>query len=482
MSKPWSGRFRKQTLPSVDEFNASIGFDVRLWEYDIRGSIAHAHRLAECGVITENEANTIIEGLEAVAERIRTGTADLDLTAEDIHMNIEKLLHDHIGELAGKLHTGRSRNDQIALDMRMYLKDQIRSIECMLLDLQETLVMLAESHTSSLMPGYTHLQHAQPVPFAHHLLAYFWMFERDRERLANCFERTDVLPLGAGALAGTSFPINREATASELGFSRISENSIDAVSDRDFVVEFISVASIIAMHISRLAEEIVLWSSSEFGFLELDDSVATGSSIMPQKKNPDVAELIRGKTGRVYGSLFAILTVLKGLPLSYNKDLQEDKEPLFDVVDTLQVCLPMLKLVMQTARFQPHRMAEALEGDFSTAVDIADNLVRNGVPFRSAHHIVGRLVRYCLDNGKSVAELSDAELKSISSKLRSSMIDLSVESAVESRDVPGGTSSRRVREQIQMARRVLKRKLIPPTASSAPASKPRVPRRRVVSP
>jgi len=452
MAKLWGGRFSKETSELVDRFNASIGFDVRLWEHDIEGSVAHARMLGKCGIIPAPDAEAIVRGLQGIADDIRAGKVTFDVAAEDIHMNIEKLLHERIGEVAGKLHTARSRNDQIALDMRMYVKAQTKLIDEAVRRLQLSLIHLAEQHIETVMPGYTHLQHAQPVTLAHHLLAYFWMLQRDRERFADCYRRTDVLPLGSAALAGTSFPIDREYVAGQLGFARISENSMDAVSDRDFVVEFLAAAAILGMHMSRFAEEIILWNTREFGFVELDDSMATGSSLMPQKKNPDVAELIRAKAGRLYGDLVSLLTVLKGLPLTYNKDLQEDKEPVFDAVDTVLACVPMFQKLIETIRFHPEAMSEALEGDFSNATDLADYLVSQGVPFRSAHEVIGRVVQYCLKQGKSLSELDAGELSSFSEKLADAGAASEMRQSVEARDMPGGTSSGQLRKQIEAAK------------------------------
>ena len=459
MSKLWGGRFEKETSKQVDRFNASIGFDHRLWEYDIEGSIAHARMLGKCGIIPAADADAIVAGLNSVADDMRAGKIELDISAEDIHMNVEKLLHERIGEVAGKLHTGRSRNDQIALDLRMYLKAEIGRIVAALRELQVALISVAEKHVGTIMPGYTHLQHAQPVTLAHHLLAYFWMFERDVDRLADCRRRTDVLPLGAAALAGTSFPIDREYVAEMLGFSRVGENSMDDVSDRDFAVEFLAAASILAMHMSRLAEELIIWNTREFGFIELDDSMATGSSIMPQKKNPDVAELVRAKTGRVYGNLMALLTALKGLPLTYNKDLQEDKEAVFDSVDTVSECVPMLRKLIESTEFRAEVMARAVQGDFSTATDLADYLVRQGLPFRRAHEIVGRIVLHCVNEGKSLDQLSADELRSFSDKLAESGTRFGARESIEARDIPGGTAANRVTAQIEAAKKAVKRKV-----------------------
>lgn len=454
MAKLWSGRFSKETSALVDAFNASIGFDSRLWEHDIRGSIAHAKMLGRAGIIPEEDAGKIVTGLGSIAADIREGSVEFDVSAEDIHMNIEKLLHERIGEVAGRLHTARSRNDQVALDLRMFIKAETRNIDAAIRGLQQTLIGIAEENISALMPGYTHLQHAQPVTLAHHLLAYIWMLQRDRERFADCYKRTDILPLGSGAMAGTSYPLDRQFVAEQLGFAYVSENSMDAVSDRDFVVEFLGAGSILGMHISRFAEEIIIWNTREFGFIELDDSMATGSSIMPQKKNPDVAELLRGKTGRLYGNLVAVLTVLKGLPLTYNKDLQEDKEPVFDTVDTLVQCLGVLQALLDSTEFRKDRMEQALDGDFSTATDLADFLVRKGAPFRSAHEIVGRIVGYCIQNGKSPGDLNTAELNGFSEHFDAG-VALSPRKSVEGRDVPGSTAPNRIQDQITAAKKAI---------------------------
>ncbi|MDI6828579.1 MAG: argininosuccinate lyase [Armatimonadota bacterium] len=455
MSKLWGGRFKKVTSPIVDEFNASISFDARLWKYDIEQSIAHASMLGKCGIIPLAESEKIVKGLYGLKSDIEAGKVKFDTSAEDIHMNIEKLLSERIGDVAGMLQTARSRNDQVATDVRMYVKAQIREIDDLIQKAQSIFIKVAEKNINTIMPGYTHLQHAQPVSLAHHILAYVWMFQRDRERLADCFKRTDVLPLGSAALAGTSFPIDREYVARMLGFSRVSENSMDAVSDRDFAVEFLSALSILAMHMSRFAEEIVIWNTSEFGFVELDDSVATGSSLMPQKKNPDVAELMRAKTGRVYGDLFAILTVLKGLPLTYNKDLQEDKEALFDASDTVIICLKALAELVDHLKFNTERMSAVLEGDFSVATDIADYLVRRGVPFRAAHEITGKLVRYCLEQGKTLRDLTPEELCQFSDRFEIAEAIWDARSSVEKRNMPGGTAPSCLKEQLESAKRAV---------------------------
>ena len=372
MKKLWGGRFQKETDKLVEDFHSSISFDQRLYRQDIRGSQAHARMLGKTGIISEKEAEQIIQGLEEILAHIEEGRLEFEVGAEDIHMNIEKVLIDRIGQVGKKLHTARSRNDQVALDTRLYLKEEIRSIQSLLINLQETLLRLSREHLDTIMPGYTHLQKAQPITYAHYLMAYFQMFKRDWERLEDCYGRTDVLPLGSGALAGTTFPIDRQMVAEELGFAAISENSLDAVSDRDYVIEFIAAVSLLMMHLSRFCEEIILWSSDEFRFLELDDAYSTGSSIMPQKKNPDVAELIRGKTGRVYGHLMALLTVLKSLPLAYNKDLQEDKEALFDTVDTAKKCLLIFTPMLKSLKVNRDRMLEAARSGFTNATDMAD--------------------------------------------------------------------------------------------------------------
>ncbi len=455
MSKLWGGRFNKETSELVDEFNASISFDSRLWHYDINGSIAHAKMLGKCGIISEEDSKSIVEGLKSIAQDIQAGIIEFDVSAEDIHMNIEKLLHQRIGDAAGRLHTARSRNDQVALDFRMYLKDQISKIRAAIKDVQSSLISASEDHKNTIIPGYTHMQHAQPIVLAHHLMAYFWMLQRDIERFSDCYKRVDVMPLGSGALAGTSFPIDRKFVAEELGFSRISENSMDAVSDRDFAIEFLSAASILGMHMSRFAEEVIIWNTREFRFIELDDSMATGSSLMPQKKNPDVAELIRGKAGRLYGNLMALLTVMKGLPLAYNKDMQEDKEPVFDTCDTLLICLKVLKKLIDTTEYKVDVMEEGLAGDFSDATDLADYLVRQGVPFRSAHEISGKLVNYCIENGKSFMDLTLDELKGYSNKFADTTVIKTPMFGINARKVTGGTAPEQIDKQIESAKKSL---------------------------
>jgi argininosuccinate lyase len=440
----------------VERLNNSLPFDSRLWREDIDGSIAHATMLGEVGIIPAEDARSIIDGLSAIGSDLSEGTAELPSDAEDIHSAIEAMLRQRIGAAAGRLHTARSRNDQVATDTRLYLRRIIEEIDQRLRSFQETLVTLSDREMETVLPGYTHLQHAQPVLLSHHLLAYFWMLQRDGERLADCRKRVNVLPLGAGALAGTSFPIRRERVAELLGFDGVTENSLDAVSDRDFVIEFLAAASLIMVHLSRLAEEIILWNSPEFGFVELDDSVTTGSSIMPQKKNPDVAELARGKTGRVFGNLVAMLTVMKGLPLAYNKDMQEDKEALFDTVDTLLTLLPPFEKTLATAQFRRERMGSSLEGDFSTATDLADHLVREGMTFRDAHHVVGRIVRDCIEKGIGLESLDSAALAAYAPEFSAGGgVDASVEGSVQGRSVTGGTGPDAVRVQLVRARKVL---------------------------
>jgi len=461
MEKLWGGRFSKATDWLVDDFHSSISFDSRLYRYDIKGSIAHAKMLAQVGIITASEADILVQGLLDILKGIEDETVEFSVAAEDIHMNIEQLLIAEVGEVGKKLHTARSRNDQIALDMRMYLRDELDEVRLLLAELVGELLDLAEKHLDTLMPGYTHLQRAQPISLAHHLLAYVQMFLRDMERLADCRRRVNVLPLGAGALAGTTFPLDRDFVAQELGFDSLTENSLDAVSDRDFAVEFTGAAALIMVHLSRFCEEIILWSSMEFDFIELDDGYSTGSSMMPQKKNPDVAELIRGKSGRVFGDLQALLTMLKGLPLAYNKDMQEDKEALFDTVDTVKKCLFIFRPMVATATVHREKMAQATEAGFTNATDLADYLVRKGVPFREAHIAVGRAVAYCLQQDKSLAELSLEKLRDFVPDGVALAIEedvyrqISIDHCVENRRVIGGPAPEAVREAIDSARQRL---------------------------
>jgi argininosuccinate lyase len=451
--KLWGGRFTEDTDQLVEDYTSSIRFDQRLAEYDIQGSIAHARMLGSTGIIGADEAAEIIEGLKGLLEDVRAGRVQFRIEDEDIHMNVERLLHERIGPVAGKLHTARSRNDQVALDMHLFLRDAIRAVQAGIRELQQALVGTAEANLDVIIPGYTHLQRAQPVLFAHHLLAYFWMLERDFDRLADCARRTDMLPLGAGALAGTTFPIDREQVMRELGFSRLYENSLDAVSDRDYLVEFLAASSLLMAHLSRLAEELILWTSEEFGWVELADAYCTGSSMMPQKKNPDVAELVRGKTGRVYGHLTGLLTVLKGLPLAYNKDLQEDKEGVFDTVDTLLPALRLFAGMISTLRVRRERLADLFARDFSNATDVADYLASRGVPFREAHAVVGRLVLEAIQRGTNLAGLPFEVYQAASDAFGPDIYDvLDIRRVVDARRVRGGTARPAVEQQLALAK------------------------------
>ncbi len=453
--KVWAARFAKATDPRAEAFTAAIDVDRRLWRYDIAGSIAHARMLAKQGIIPQEDGEAIVRGLVEIGEEIEAGRFEFRRELEDIHMNIEARLREKIGAAADRLHTARSRNDQVATDLRLYLKDAIGGVLAALRRLQGALLDLAEANRRVIMPGYTHLQRAQPVLFAHHLLAYFEMFDRDVGRFQDCLQRADVLPLGAGALAGVPYAIDRQFVARELGFSRISDNSLDAVSDRDCVVEFQAAAALSMMHLSRLAEELVLWSSAEFGFIQIDEAFAGGSSIMPQKRNPDVAELARAKTGRVYGNLLSILTVLKGLPLAYCLDLQEDKAGLFDSADTLLATLDVMAAMLPSIRVNAERMQAAASESHTLATDVADYLVRQGLPFREAHGVVGQLVRYADEQGKGLSQLTLAEYRRFSPLFDEGVLKLDVRSAIEARDVPGGTSSRQVAAALKRARQRL---------------------------
>ncbi len=446
------GRFEKGMDERVKGYTMSVAFDWRLYRHDIAGSIAHARMLAKQDIITEEDASLIRKELESIRDEIEQGTFEFKEELEDIHMNIEARLIERIGDVGAKLHTARSRNDQVALDTRLFTREAIAETIKGIRALQQALIDLAEKNFDVVMPGYTHLQRAQPVLLAHHLLAYFEMLQRDIERFQDCRKRTDVLPLGSGALAGVAHAIDRDFLAKELGFSKVSANSMDAVSDRDFVIEYVSAASITMMHISRFAEEIVLWSTAEFGFIEVDEAFATGSSIMPQKKNPDVAELARGKTGRVYGHLMAILTTMKGLPLSYNRDLQEDKEGLFDAVDTLVSTLDVLAAMTAGIRVDGHRTHRAAGENYTLATDIADYLVRKGVPFRRAHEIVGSLVRFAIEKGKPLSDLDIDEYKRFSSEFEDDVKSITVESSLAARSAPGGTAPEQVEKALRKAR------------------------------
>jgi argininosuccinate lyase len=450
MKKPWSGRFKEKTEKTVEDFTSSVSFDKRLWKYDIEGSIAHAKMLKKQKIISAKDAGLILRSLNKIKQRIEKGQFKFSDTLEDVHMNIEYALIKELGNRGGKLHTARSRNDQIALDLRLFLREEIKEILGLVKNFQGVLVNLAEKHINTAMPGYTHLQKAQPVLLAHHFLAYFEMLERDGERLKDCLKRVNILPLGSAALAGTALPIDRHYVARLLKFPAVSENSIDAVSDRDFVIEFLSVSSILMVHLSRLAEELVLWSSEEFGFIELPEAYSTGSSIMPQKKNPDVPELIRGKTGRVFGNLFSLLVVLKGLALAYNRDLQEDKEPLFDTVDTVKACLSVLTGMMSKIRFNKKIMSKAAESGFLTATDIAEYLARKGLPFRTAHEITGKIVRYCLDKKKTLPDLTLQEFKKFSDLIGKDVFSrIQTEVSINRKNSYGGTARIRVLARIR---------------------------------
>ena len=449
------GRFRKPAARTVTDYSASLPFDRRLYKQDIAGSIAHARMLGNQGIIGVSESGEIIKGLETVRAEIENGKFEFKNEHDDIHMAVEARLIELIGDTGRKLHTARSRNDQIATDIRLFTMDAIYDTVAALTRLQAALLDVADANRKVIIPGYTHLQVAQPVLLAHHLLAYFEMLQRDVERFINCYEHTDVLPLGSGALAGVPYPIDREAVADELGFSAISANSLDAVSDRDFIIEFEAAAAVCMMHLSRLAEEMIVWSSAEFGFIEVDDAYAHGSSIMPQKKNPDVAELARGKTGRVYGSLMALLTTMKGLPLAYNSDLQEDKEGFFDCVDTLLDTLDIFTGMVRTLTVKPQRARQALGRGYILATDLADYLVAKGAPFRTAHEAVARLVSYAVDHNKDLRQLTLKEYREFSPLFGEDATKLSIKGSLSARNVPGGTAPRQVAVALRRARKLL---------------------------
>jgi argininosuccinate lyase len=455
--KLWGGRFRGETSQLVDAFNASVGFDWKLYPYDIAGSIAHAQTLGRRGILSKSDVAKIVRGLKSIREEIERGAFRWDVAKEDVHLNVEARLTARIGDAGARLHTARSRNDQVATDLRLYCRDQVRQVVAALADLQEKLVGLAEKNVDTLMPGYTHLQRAQPISLAHHLLAFFEMARRDVDRLLGSLPRIDVLPLGAGALAGTTFPLDRKFAARALGFSSVSANSLDAVSDRDFAIEALSHLSLIMMHLSRLAEEWILWSTQEFQFVELPESFCTGSSMMPQKMNPDVLELIRGKTGRVYGALLALLTILKGLPLAYNKDLQEDKEPLFDAFQTTLASLRILAALAEAVRFKAGNMKRALNAGFVLATDVADYLAARGIPFRQAHRVAGEIVRYCQKAGKELKDLQPAEWRRFHPRFGKDIRGwLDNGRAVDRRSSAGGTARKNVRREIQNAKKIIR--------------------------
>ena len=448
--KLWGGRFTQPTDKFVEEFTASIQFDKRLYHQDIRGSIAHARMLGKQGIIPMKDVEDIIHGLQEILVQIENGKFDFSISLEDIHMNIESRLSAKIGEAGKRLHTGRSRNDQVALDIRLYMRDELVEISAYVDLLIDALIFQAEENLGVIMPGFTHLQTAQPILFSHHMLAYVEMLKRDKGRMEDCLKRVNVMPLGAGALAGTTFPIDREYVAELLDFPEVTRNSLDSVSDRDFALEFLAASAILMMHLSRFSEELILWSTSEFRFVDLSDSFCTGSSIMPQKKNPDVPELVRGKTGRVYGNLMALLTVMKSLPLAYNKDMQEDKEPLFDTIDTVKGSLKIFADMVLEMRVNSRSMREAAGSGFSTATDVADYLVRKGMPFRDAHEVVGKTVRYCVENGKDIPELTLEEWQIFSGMIGEDIGEaITLEASVNARSATGGTALERVREEIE---------------------------------
>jgi argininosuccinate lyase len=454
--KLWGGRFNKGSSSLLEQFNASIGFDNRMYAEDIAGSIAHSKMLNKIGILTVEEQEKIENGLIQIKEMIDNGNFEFHISDEDIHMAVEKKLIESIGSLGGKLHTGRSRNDQVALDIRMYLKKEILNIKDLLKLLMEAIVEVAESNKDVIMPGYTHLQRAQPILFSHHMMAYYEMMKRDLDRLEDCFKRVDVMPLGAGALAGTTYPLDRHYVAELLGFSKVTENSLDTVSDRDFIIETNFVISMIIMHLSRFSEELIIWSTSEFSFVEMDDTYSTGSSIMPQKKNPDVTELVRGKTGRVFGNLMGIFTVMKGLPLAYNKDTQEDKEGVFDSIDTIKIVLEIFSPMLKTMTIKKENMKASIYEGFINATDIADYLAKKGLPFREAHKVVGELVSYCEQNNKLLTDLSYEEFKNSHSLFEEDIVkESSIEACINGRKTYGGTALSDVERQIENAKAFL---------------------------
>ncbi len=457
MAQLWGGRFTKQTDQLVFDFNASITFDKRLFYEDVTGSIVHATMLAKQGILTEEERKSIVEGLTGILEDVDDGTLAIDESQEDIHSFVEATLIDRIGDAGKKLHTGRSRNDQVALDMRLYTRTRVAETDGLLKKLMEVILDTMENNLDTYMPGFTHLQKAQPITLAHHYGAYFEMFKRDRQRLADIYKRMNYCPLGAGALAGTTYPLDREYTARLLRFEGPTLNSIDSVADRDYLIEFLSALSTIMMHLSRFSEEIIIWNSNEYQFVELDDAYSTGSSIMPQKKNPDIAELVRGKTGRVYGALMALLTTMKGLPLAYNKDMQEDKEMAFDAMDTAADCITLFTGMIQTMKFRKDRMAKSAMNGFTNATDAADYLVGKGVPFRDAHGIIGRLVLYCIEKDTSIDALSLEELRSISDKFDEDIYDaISLKTCVEKRLIIGAPGEKMMKQVIEKNKEYLK--------------------------
>ncbi len=455
--KLWGGRFSKNTDEAVNDFNSSIRFDQRMYRQDIKGSIAHAGMLGRCGIISIEDSKLIIKALKEILDDIENGKIDFMIDAEDIHMNVETMLIAKIGDTGKRLHTGRSRNDQVALDIRMYLMDETAEIKEMLTELEKTLLALSKENLDTIMPGYTHLQKAQPVTLSHHLMAYFEMFKRDITRLMDTYKRMNVMPLGSGALAGTTYPLDRQSVADELGFDSVTLNSMDGVSDRDFVIELAADLSICMMHLSRFCEELILWNTNEFSFIEMDDSCSTGSSIMPQKKNPDVAELIRGKTGRVYGDLVSILTTMKGIALAYNKDMQEDKECIFDAVDTIKLCLPVFQKMISTMKINKDNMYKGAGGGYTNATDAADYLVKKGMPFREAHEVIGKMVLYAINNQKALSEFSMEEFKNCSQIIEEDIYEaISLETCVNDRKVIGGPAKEAVLYSIEKGEEFIK--------------------------
>ncbi|BDF57802.1 argininosuccinate lyase [Christensenellaceae bacterium] len=456
MPKLWGGRFERNTDEFAEGFQSSIGFDCRMYREDITGSIAHARMLGEQGIIPKEDAGKIIEGLKGILEDIDAGKVEFSVHDEDIHMNVERLLTERVGDVGKKLHTGRSRNDQVATDFRLYMRRSVDETTQNLIQLCGVLIDIAEENTDTIMSAYTHLQKAQPTTLGHYMMAYFEMFYRDIERLIDCRRRTNILPLGSGALCATTYPLDRAMAAEELGMDEITRNSLDGVSDRDFALEYLSAASICMMHLSRLCEEIILFSTNEYGTLRLSDAYSTGSSIMPQKKNPDMAELIRGKTGRVYGDLMGLLTVMKGLPLAYNKDMQEDKEGVFDAVDTVNACLQVMCGMLKTAEWKKDMLRLGAGRGFTNATDAADYFVKNGMAFRDAHAVVGHLVLYCEQNGKAIDELTLEEIRKFAPDAKEDIFDaISLTTCVNTRSVPGGPAPEAVNEHIRQAKRLL---------------------------
>ena len=458
MKKLWEGRFNKETNKLLEKFNASIDFDKRMYEEDIKGSIIHSRMLAKQGIIGLNEQKEIERGLLQIKSEIEMGNFEFKISDEDIHMSIEKRLTEIIGSAAGKLHTARSRNDQVALDIKMYVRKEAENIKSLLINMESIILDLAKKYKATVIPGYTHLQRAQPILFSHHLMAYFQMFKRDISRIGDFLERIDEMPLGAGALAGTTFNLDRDFVAQELGFSRPTENSLDSVSDRDFIIELAMIISVISMHLSRFSEEIIIWCTSEFSFVALDDAFATGSSIMPQKKNPDIAELVRGKTGRIYGNLIAILTIMKALPLAYNKDMQEDKEGIFDSIDNIKVSIEIFYLMLSTITVNEEKILESMKSGFLNATDVADYLAKHDVPFRQAHKITGEIVSYCEKENITIEEMSLEDFRKFSEVFEVDILsEITIENCINKRNSFGGTSISNVEMQIENGEKYLKK-------------------------